>query len=205
MAIGSPRFGSPFERRLERSGKVNERFAFGQVRVESDEYSRAMQALIQRHREAKTAVTLGEAIELIKRYQPFELDRRVPQDPINPVKQFPNNLRQRVAEKLGLERRGRELVRFWTAVGSIVDTEFKADAVIELAGRSEKDPSRYVRIDASLYTGPTYESAEDTRDRVIISQIPDVHEDPDSYREFVDATADEIAEKFRSQKNVPSG
>lgn len=200
MAYGSPKFEGPVGRKIERSGTVNERFVFGAARVESPDYKEAVQALIERHRREGTKVPFIEAAELVKRYQPFEPDRRVPQDPTNPAKQFPNNLRERVVEKLGFSPRASKLVRFWTSVGTIVDTEFKADALIERAGASEREPSRFVRLDASLYQGETYETEEDRRDRVIVGEVPDVHEDPQRYREFVDTIAEEVVSKLQAQE-----
>ena len=200
MAYGLPKSEGPAWRKIERSGDINERFVFGQARVESPDYQEAVRVLIERYRREGTKVTFSEGIELIKRYQPFEPDRRVPQDPANPTKQFPNNLRERVIEKLGLSPRAAKLVRFWTAVGTIVDTEFKTDALIERAGASEREPSRYVRLDASLYQGETDETEEDRRYRVIIPEVPDVHEEPKRYREFVDTIADEVVDKLRAQE-----
>lgn len=204
MAYGLPKSEGPAWRKIERSGDINERFVFGQARVESPDYQEAVRVLIDRHRRDGTKITFSEGVELIKRYQPFEPDRRVPQDPANPTKQFPSNLRERVIEKLGLSPRAAKLVRFWTAVGTIVDTEFKADALIERAGTSAREPSRYVRLDASLYQGETGETDEDRRDRVIIPEVPDVHEDPKRYREFVDTIAGEVAAKFLVQDTPPA-
>lgn len=204
MAYGLPKSEGPAWRKIERSGDINERFVFGQARVESPDYQEAARVLIERHRREGTKVTFGEGVELIKRYQPFEPDRRVPQDPTNPTKQFPNNLRGRVIEKLNLSPRAAKLVRFWTAVDTIVDTEFKADALIERAGASEREPSSYVRLDASLYQGETSETEEDRRDRVIIPEVPDVHEEPQRYRKFVDTIASEVAAKFLAQETQPA-
>ncbi len=150
-----------------------------------------------RSRSAK-ALSLSSAISPLNR---IEESRRIP--PTRP-NNFPVTSANGLLEKLGLSPRAAKLVRFWTAVGTIVDTEFKADALIERAGTSAREPSRYVRLDASLYQGETGETDEDRRDRVIIPEVPDVHEDPKRYREFVDTIAGEVAAKFLVQDTPPA-
>lgn len=197
MAIGVPKFGWEAERHTERSGKVNERFVFGRARVDDPEYTDMLHALIKR----RQGSSFRDAMELVKRFQPFLPESHTVQDPTDPPKQFPKSLREAVAQRLGLEGKAAQRVHFWTAVDSIVDTNFKADAVIELVGEGG-EPSRYVRLDAKLSPEPQYEPEQDTRNRVLVGEVPDVYEQPNTYREFVRDTADAVARKLAVQEPV---
>ena len=197
-----------YREQLERQGKMNERFAFGEVRTESQEYQEDVHALIRKHAKGNP-ITLAEAVETIKRYQPYEPDRRIPQDPKNPTKRFPNDLRQEIAKRLKQED-----VYFWTAVGSIVDKNFAADGIIEVPGRTEEEQPHYVRLDLTLekeklaeyemrqedfkktgrYRTPADE--ERFRDRVVLGEVPDSVENPRQYEAVVDDAASQVVEKL---------
>lgn len=200
MAIGHHR--TP-EQYAELSGRVNERFVFGGVRVGDPAYEREKQALIQRYRDMKKPLDLREGLEVIKRFQPFKPDSREAVDPASPIKQFPYALRKFVAEGLGLKGAKEENVLFWTAVDSFIDREFGADAVMEVKGE-KGEPSRLVRLDVTRHLpGETTKEEKDNRDRVIIyGEIPDVHESKRAYDETVRRVGEEIIEKLNAQKAV---
>ena len=197
-----------YREQLERQGKMNERFAFGEVRTQSQEYKEDVGALARKH-DRDNPITLAEAVEIIKRYQPFEPDRRVPQDPKNPTKSFPNSLRQEIAKQLQQEN-----VYFWTAVGSIVDKDFAADGIIEVPGRTEQEQSHLVRLDLSISDEKLteydlrrqdfkregrYRSREDEerfRDRVVIGEVPDVIENPRQYAMMIGDVASQVVGKL---------
>ena len=200
MAIGHHHTPEQF---AESSGRVNERFVFGGVRIGDPAYQREKQALIQRYRDMKKQVPLREGLEVIKHFQPFKSESREPADPASPIKQFPYALRKFVAEGLGLKGEKEKDVLFWTAVDSFIDTAFGADAVIEVkSGKGE--PPRLVRLDVTLHEpGETKKEEGDNRDRVIIyGEIPDVHESKRTYDETVRKVGEEIIEKLNAQKAV---
>ena len=184
----------------EMSGRVNERFVFGAARIHDPNYDLEKQALIQRYRDLKKSVPFREALEVVKRFQPFKPDSREPADPTSPTKQFPNSLRKFVAEELGLKGEKQKKVLFWTTVDSFVDKEFGADAVIEVQGENGRE-ARLVRLDATLHEpGEVLKKDIGNRDRVIIyGEIPDPHENKKAYDERVRAVGKEVVDKLLLQ------
>ena len=199
MAIGHYRTPEQF---AESSGKVNERFVFGAVRINDPDYEREKRVLVQRYRDTKKPVPFREALGVIKRFQPFKPDSREPADPASPTKQFPCALRKFVADGLGLKSAEQNNVLFWTAVDSLVDKEFGADAVIEVKGE-KGEPSRMVRLDVTLHSPEEAEKGGDNHDRVIIyGETPDPHEDKRAYDEKIRAVGAEVIEKLRAQERA---
>ncbi len=206
------RFESPFERKLEESGKVSERFLFGRARVESDDYIRDKNQLIERHRADRQPIDFREGAEIIKRAQPFEPDRRVPQDPTNPTKEFPRRLRAAVATALGLGAVGSKRVFFFTAVDTFLDEDAGTDSLIEWQ-RTPGEPSKLVRLDFSRYPEDPAVSQEkeaararifaDLPPQVVIGEVPEVDDprqltDPESpYNKFVSSVAGQVAAVLR--------
>ncbi|MDP3727760.1 MAG: hypothetical protein Q8R35_03960 [bacterium] len=202
------RYESPIERKLEESGTISERFLFGRARVESDDYIRDKNQLIERHRTSQQPIDFREGTEIVKRAQPFEPDRRVPQDPTNPVKEFPRRLRAAVAAALGLGAVGSKRVFFFTAVDTFLDEDAGTDSLIEWQ-RTPGEPSKFVRLDLSRYPEDPAVSREKEAARarlftalppqVVIGEVPEVDDprqltDPGStYNKFVDSVAREIA------------
>lgn len=117
------------EQFAESSGKVNERFVFGSIRVNDPAYEREKRELIQHYRDIKKPVPLRGALEVVKHFQPFKPDSREPADPASPLKQFPNALRKFIATELGRSGEKDKNVLFWTTVDSFVDRDYGADAV----------------------------------------------------------------------------
>lgn len=191
------------EQHAESSGKVNERFVFGAARIHDPEYERQKQLLIQKYRDLKKPVPFREALEVVKRFQPFKPDSREPVDPASPIKQFPYALRKFVAEGLGLKGAKEKNVLFWTSVDSFVDTAFGADAVVELKGE-KGELSKLVRLDVTRHLPEeTTKEGKDNRDRVIIyGEIPDVHESKKAYDDTVRRIGEEIIEKLNAQKAI---
>lgn len=189
------------EQFAESSGRVNEKFVFGAVRVGDPNYEREKRSLIQKYRDVKKPVPLREALEIIKRFQPFKPDSREPVDPLSPTKQLPYALRKFIADKL--ESRGKKKVFFWTAVDSLVDKEFGADAVIEVAG-DKGEPSGLIRLDVTRRSAEeTGKEEADNRDRVIIyGEIPDPHEDKAAYDAKVREVGEEVLEKLAPERPV---
>ncbi len=203
------KFEQPIERRLEESGKMYERFLLGRIRVESDDYIQDKQKLITRHRESGQLIDFREGAEVVKRAQPFEPDRRVPQDPINPTKEFPRRLRAAVAAALGLGAVGSKRVFFFTAVDTFLDEDAGADALIEWQRAPGAGQSRFVRLELSTYPEDPAVSREKEAARaqlfsglppqIAIGKVPEVDDprqltDPESaYNKFVNAAAGQVA------------
>lgn len=200
MSIG---FYKTPEQFAEASGKVNERFVFGGVRIGDPAYEREKQRFLQRYRDMRKPLPLREGLEVIKRFQPFKPDSREPADPTSPVKQFPYALRKAVAEGLDLKGGKEKNVLFWTAVDSFLDTAFGADAVIEVKGE-KGEPSRLIRLDVTLHEPwETKKEEGDNRDRVIIyGRIPDVHESKAAYDGLVKKIGEEIVAKLNAGQAI---
>ncbi len=199
MAIG--RYRTP-EQFAESSGKVNERFVFGAVRINDPDYEREKRVLVQRYRDMKKPVPFREALGVIKRFQPFKPDSREPVDPSSPIKQFPYALRKFIADGLGFKSAEQKKVLFWTAVDSLVDKEFGADAVIEVK-REKGELSRMVRLDVTLRSPEKAEKGGDSRDRVIVyGEIQDPHFDKKAFDAKVDKVGKEVIEKLNAQSKV---
>ena len=200
MAIG---FYKTPEQFVESSGKINERFVFGGVRIGDPEYQREKQALIQRYRDMKKSVPLREGLEVIKRFQPFKPDSRELVDPASPIKQFPYALRKFVAEGLGLKGEKEKNVLFWTAVDSFVDKDLGVDALIEVKD-GEGQLSRIVSLDVTLKSPE--EAGKENKEKmgwvIIYGEIPDVHESKKAYDDTVRKVGGEIIEKLNVQKAV---
>lgn len=200
------RFELPIERELAKSGKVYERFLLGRPRVEAEDYINGAQNLIAQHRATGRKIDFAEAVEVVRRSQPFEPDRNIPQDPSKPVKQFPRSILERVAAKVGLAGPERKRVRFLTAVDTLLDGA-GADAVIEVAGKPG-EPSQFVRLDVTRYPeeDAVAKAKEESTKRlfanvpplIVIRDVPEIEDprditDPASaYNKFVDSAAAEI-------------
>jgi len=181
----------------ERSGRIDERFVFGAVRTNTPEYEQEKQGLIQRYRDMKRAVPFYEALDVIKRFQPFKPDSSEPVDPASPVKQFPRALLMFVAEELGFKGEEKSVL-FWTAVGSFVDTGFGADAVIEIVDKRCR-PSCFVPLDVTLYTGKVAEKEKVGNKVVIQGMIPDPIDNKKEYDDKVREIGRQVVEKVRAQ------
>ena len=206
------RFESPIERKLEKSGAMSERFLLGRARVESDDYIDDKNRLVQKHRMSGQPIDFREGAEIVKRAQPFDPDRRVPQDPTNPTKEFPRRLRAAVVAALGLGAVGGKRVFFFTAVDTFLDEDAGADTLIEWQ-RSPQEPSQFVRLDLSDYPeDPAIAQQKETErarlfanlpPQVVISGVPEVDDprqltDPaSSYNKFVNGVAEKVAAVFQ--------
>lgn len=218
MARPFRRFESPIERRLEKSGEVYERFLLGRARVESDDYIEDKNRLIERHRASRQPIDFREGAEIVKRAQPFEPDRRVPQDPTNPTKEFPRRLRAAVAAALGLGAVGSKRVFFFTTVDTFLDEDAGADSLIEWQ-RAPGEPSKLVRLGVSDYPEDPAVSQEKEMDRaglfaglpplVEFGRAPEVDDpreltDPGSaYNKFVNGVASRIAAVLQEPSAQP--
>src|SRR3989338_1180984 len=101
----------------EKFGKYHEVFSFGKIKTENPQYIRESEKCggLDAYRK------WGCAIELVKKYQPF--------DPTNPQKPFLKDLKLEMAEVLGLESdEDMDRIKIYTAVNSILDIDFGIDA-----------------------------------------------------------------------------
>lgn len=168
---------------VERSGELHEFFLLGEVRHESREYQ---EELKRRGLNKESYVPFKEAFELVKMFQPIDRETKKPQDPTHPKESFPKDLRVAIADALGLttiEELNR--VKYYTAVGSHLDTFHGVDAFIELEGKTPGE-SRIVTFDVTLRTEAA--AKKGAKANVIIRELNP--EDIKKYLKEVDEIAD---------------
>lgn len=143
----------------ERSGKIHEAFLLGEVRREGSD--------------VKDYLPYKKALELAKRFQPLNPETGKPQDPTNPWKAFPRELRLAIGEKLGIieDDEAMDRLRYYTAVGSPLDAFHGVDAMIELEGKAPKEESRRVTFDVTLKSEP--EAKEGAKADVVVRELHD--------------------------------
>ncbi|MBI2639625.1 MAG: hypothetical protein HYW90_01900 [Candidatus Sungbacteria bacterium] len=199
MAITHPHTPEYF---AERSGRVNERFVFGAVRTGDPAYERETRELIQHSRARKKPVAFHEVLAVIKHFQPFKPDSHESVDPAAPIKPFPSDLRRFVADTLGLKGEEQKRALFWTAVGSLLDTGFGADAAIEITDKKGESLC-VVPLDVTLRP-PELAGKEGHRFQnlrvVIYGEIPDPHEKKEEYGRKVREVGEEVVAKLHAAK-----
>lgn len=128
-------------------------------------------------------IKLKDAMQVIKRYQPFE-------NPSDPDPRFANDLHATVAEKLGLD--DFENLRFYTAVGTYIDVANGVDAFIEL----DKDgKTMFTTLD--ITTNP---QKGDSHKADIVFFVPsqglDPKEDKKAYQEKIEEVSEKVLAAF---------
>ena len=186
---------------LEKSGKINERFVFGAVETTSPQYQLEYQNLIELRRKEGRRVTFNDGLNLAKRYQPKNRETQLPENPWNPTKKFPKDLRKMVESELDLKKGDENRLLFWTTIGSIVDYNFGTDAVLELIPDDITQSSLYVRLDTTINPEKIKKYAEKHNyNRVIIGEIPDFNENRRIYFDFLRETAQQICNQFKQME-----
>ncbi len=171
----------------DRSGKIHEMYFLGEVRFESEEYKKALKELGANER---GYLPFREAMELVKKFQPIDRKTRKIQDPTNPEKPFPRDLRIAIADALGLVTMEElERLRYYTAVGSPLDTFHGIDAFVELEGKTPKEKSQFVTFDITLRTEASAKQGANAN--VIIRQL--TTEDTKKYLKELDEIAAQAA------------
>lgn len=157
-----------FPRGLENSGKVSEYFLFNKVRTGDLAYEKGAKACLAIRNPEEQWVC---AVKLIRKHQPF--------DPKHPKKKFLNDWLEATAEFL--DKRERDRLEVLTAVDSIVDFKFHADALMLLRDGSS---SRFMVAKADATEHPkTLEDPEASEADMLISNIPDPSEMPNDYKD----------------------
>ncbi len=162
---------------FERSGKIHETFLLGEVRKDDPEYKKVMQEL---GADGRGYLPFTQALELTKRFQPLiKTENRwthqpqlEEQDPANPEKGFPRDLREAIIIALKLETtEDMDRVKYYTAVGSPLDHFHGIDAFVVLEGKNPGDPSRMATFDVTLKTEVS--AKRDAKANIIIRELED--------------------------------
>lgn len=141
---------------VERSGKLHEAMLLGEVRKDAPEYKEQMKKL---GADARGYLPFWLSVELAMMFQPLvKKENRLThrpqmekQDPTNPEKDFPRELRLAIAEELSLESdEEMDRLKYFTAVGSPLDLFHGVDAFIVLEGKNPGDPFKMVTFDVTL-------------------------------------------------------
>jgi hypothetical protein len=187
---------------VERSGKLHEAMLLGEVRKDTPEYQEQLKNL---GADARGYLPFVLAVELAMMFQPLvktenpwthrpQLEK---QDPTNPEKGFPKDLRLAIAEQLGLESdEEMNRLKYYTAVGSPLDLFHGVDAFIVLEGKNPGDPFKMVTFDVTLKSEAS--AKQDAKANVIIREL----DEPISkkYLQQVDDYAKEAAAVLTNTK-----
>lgn len=130
-----------------------------------------------------------DALTVVREFQPG--------DPTNPKKELARELRLAVADVLGIPEDALDRVRFYTAVGSLLDKIHGVDGVIEVADANGNVTT--ATLDLSL-RGEKQASDYRAKADVVIGDLPDPKEEEDAYLAAVDAAANTLAEVIRRQQ-----
>lgn len=152
------------------------------------ESSKNMPEIEKKFREAGF-IKMRDAMSVIKRYQPEG------SDPSDPEAGFANDLHATVAELLGIE--DYENLRFYTAVGTLIDFKNGVDAFMEL---DHEGRTYFVTLDVTANPNKTSHKAD------IVFHVPmdgiDPKEDKREYSEILNGTADRVASKFKDLAGI---
>ena len=130
-----------------------------------------------------------DALAVVREFQPW--------DPTNPQKELARELRLAVAEALDVPEEKLDTVRFYTAVGSLLDSIHGVDAIIEVT--DDRGQVSSATLDLSLRrekTAADYRAKAD----VVIGDLPDPNEEEAAYLAAVETSAKELAERIRAQQ-----
>ncbi len=96
------------------------------------QYKEELDLLVQKYAEEKKRVPLKEAMDLVKKYQPAGWDA------VNPPKQLLKDLKLEVGELLQLSDADMDKVKAYTAVDSLLDSDFGVDAFLTLENKGKE-------------------------------------------------------------------
>ncbi len=130
-----------------------------------------------------------DALTVVREFQPW--------DPTNPQKELARELRLAVADALGVPENQLDRVRFYTAVGSLLDRIHGVDAIIEVT--DDRGETSAVTLDLSLRAEKSQSDYRAKAD-VVIGNLPDPQEEEDAYLEAVDTSARALADNIRAQQ-----
>ncbi|HBB49850.1 TPA: hypothetical protein DCZ50_03125 [Candidatus Nomurabacteria bacterium] len=169
----------------EKFGKYHEVFSFGKIKTENPQYIRESEKCggLDAYRK------WGCAIELVKKYQPF--------DPTNPQKPFLKDLKLEMAEVLGLESdEDMDRIKIYTAVNSILDIDFGIDGFIEFEDKDGK--IRMLTLDVTRNKAKIEDDA--FRADMPIDDIPDIITEKTEYFEYLRVWAEKAAKIIQTKK-----
>lgn len=176
-----------FPRGLEESGKVSEYFLLNKVKTGDPAYEKEARACLSiQNPEAQWIC----AVRLIRAHQPF--------DPKNPKKKFLRDWLEATAEFL--DEKERDRLEVLTAVDSVVDFKFHADALMMLRDGSA---NRFTIAKADATEHPkTIEDPEASEADILISNIPDSLDKPNDYKDKLRELGKETAKVLKTKAPI---
>jgi len=129
----------------------------------------------------------NRAMDVIREYYPF--------DPTNPPKEFANDLRLEIIDKLGLTDEQADDLKFYSAIGTPLDTFHGVDAWLEFPDPNTSRPI-FVTLDVTKQVGKLEEGHKAD---VIVGDVPEPASN--SYLGEVERYADEVFDVF--QRKLP--
>ena len=162
------------------SGRLNERDVFGEFKM-TDEARKAFRLAANE----RGYVVYNKAVELVRTFST--------EDPTNPQKPFAKELRMAVIEALGLEDdEDMDRIRFYSAVGTVLDIYHGVDGWIEL--QLDEEPAILVTLDVTLNKQKTDHKAD-----IIVQEISDPSQDANKFEQDVEHYASQVIERFHEQ------
>lgn len=176
-----------YPRGLENSGKVSEYFLLSKVKTGDPAYEKEARACLSiQNPEAQWVC----AVRLIRAHQPF--------DPKNPKKKFLRDWLEATAEFL--DEKERDRLEMLTAVDSMVDFKFHADALVLLRDGSA---NRFMIAKADATEHPkTIEDPESSKADILISYVPDPLERPNDYKDKLHDLGKETAKVLKTKAPI---
>lgn len=159
-------FGTEFEHDL-----------FGTVDVRNPKYQEALKKVSQ---DAKGYVNYNDSMDLARHFQPAPPD--------GPKKEFAKELRNEVADKLGLEDKD---VLFYTAVKTPLDLWHGTDAFLTV---KTVEGEFTVKLDASL------RDKEEHKADILVTGVPDPNLNEDAFTKAIDGIAAEVLRIIETKK-----
>lgn len=173
------------------SGRMHERDILGEPKW-SPKFIARHRALVNKYKERAR----------VPGYAPFKpvvklIRELTPDDPTNPEKEFPTDVRLELIEKFGLSGQDSDRLRYYSALKTAVDTHHGTDGWFEY-----EDPRGRIaiaRIDASIREEKVRYAGE--REAIVVDSLPNT--DEDAYIPAMEEYANEIYEllSYKMRRN----
>ncbi|KKQ00903.1 MAG: hypothetical protein UW15_C0038G0004 [Parcubacteria group bacterium GW2011_GWC1_44_10] len=181
-------------RGLEKSGKVSEYFAFGEIR-QTEPYLREL----KKAQNERGYVSWEDSLKLVRKFSPYD-----PTDPHN--KPLLNDLRIAFIDELGFTKeKDMNRVKIFTAVGSPLDVWHGIDAFIEVEDGNGRT-SKIIGFDAKEMadSSETREHVHDKKADIIIfmKDVPDAEAESKKYVAKMEEVAKEAVRVLKTRESI---